>query len=726
MADEDYDMDGAYEDEPLEPEPDEGAEVEEDNNNAEDGPDPIEGEGDEKQEAEPVERPRKTSKYMTKYERARILGTRALQISMNAPVMVELEGETDPLEIAMKELRERKIPFTIRRYLPDGSYEDWGVDELIVEDSWKRQVGDLDVEEVLLQQESAFLNIQHNDQHGVGSSHYDQIGNRGTYFTDGSGHEKGLESQLALDEALALSLELGDDLDHLYISETSAGGGDNVGSSSREQHVVGPVQNTSEDNIDPDRMTYEELQSLGESIGSESKGLSTDLISRLPTFKYKGGMLSKKKKKEKEECVICCVEFKKGVEVTTLPCAHHYHSDCITHWLQLKKYCPVCQKEVKDEDKNSRVKMDGSMDFIQWVGEDMSLKILMCLEDPSDLVRTSAVSSSWRQFVITHGLCKKLCLRMFPEASCFARVIVCDKMGKSVATGTDDSTEWTSLVTEHKVYAPFSRELTTSKTKNCISDAIVASSTDNYPEESIKNTLEPCERVNNRATYWSSKGESDPAAPETLIYKLSSRLCLITEVHVHPFQAYFQFGLPIYSAKAVRFQMGHPKVPLQEYSDVFDKLLEYQDLSDDKFVWTYRSPEYPMAQENRLQKFKLPEPVLCIGGILKVELLGRVQTQEMDGIYYICINHVAVVGGPLSPLFDVEMFDERGKCTLTYNPYTTSLKRVELVEEGSSSQSHFHRFSESIRTWEQVIINTLRGAGPLMTDDNDSDHEDLD
>jgi DNA-directed RNA polymerase I, II, and III subunit RPABC2 len=70
----------------------------------------------------------------------------------------------------MKELRARKIPFTIRRYLPDGrwvpsfreaniyvlsifnivemlfalfwhSYEDWSVDELIVEDSWKRQVG---------------------------------------------------------------------------------------------------------------------------------------------------------------------------------------------------------------------------------------------------------------------------------------------------------------------------------------------------------------------------------------------------------------------------------------------------------------------------------------------------------------------------------------------------------------------------------------------------------
>lgn len=74
-----------------------------------------------------------TSKYMTKYERARILGTRALQISMNAPVMVEIEGETDPLKIAQKELRERMIPIIIRRYLPDGSYEDWPIDELVIE-----------------------------------------------------------------------------------------------------------------------------------------------------------------------------------------------------------------------------------------------------------------------------------------------------------------------------------------------------------------------------------------------------------------------------------------------------------------------------------------------------------------------------------------------------------------------------------------------------------------
>ncbi|KAF2486573.1 RNA polymerase, subunit omega/K/RPB6 [Neohortaea acidophila] len=74
---------------------------------------------------------RTTTPYMTKYERARVLGTRALQISMNAPVLVDVEGETDPLQIAIKELREKKIPLVVRRYLPDGWYEDWTCEELL-------------------------------------------------------------------------------------------------------------------------------------------------------------------------------------------------------------------------------------------------------------------------------------------------------------------------------------------------------------------------------------------------------------------------------------------------------------------------------------------------------------------------------------------------------------------------------------------------------------------
>ena len=72
-----------------------------------------------------------TSTFMTKYEKARVLGTRALQISKNAPLMITpVPGESDPYKLAERELTEGKIPFIIRRYLPDGSYEDRKLAEL--------------------------------------------------------------------------------------------------------------------------------------------------------------------------------------------------------------------------------------------------------------------------------------------------------------------------------------------------------------------------------------------------------------------------------------------------------------------------------------------------------------------------------------------------------------------------------------------------------------------
>ena len=75
---------------------------------------------------------RETSRFLTKYEKAKILGERAIQISNGAKVMVEVEkGVWDPMIIAEKELREKKIEYVVRRYLPDGSYEDWELNELI-------------------------------------------------------------------------------------------------------------------------------------------------------------------------------------------------------------------------------------------------------------------------------------------------------------------------------------------------------------------------------------------------------------------------------------------------------------------------------------------------------------------------------------------------------------------------------------------------------------------
>lgn len=77
---------------------------------------------------------RTTTKFLTKYEKARVLGARALQISRNAPIMIPLDpGVWDPLEIAQKELEAGKIPFIIRRFLPNNTYEDVKVSELNIE-----------------------------------------------------------------------------------------------------------------------------------------------------------------------------------------------------------------------------------------------------------------------------------------------------------------------------------------------------------------------------------------------------------------------------------------------------------------------------------------------------------------------------------------------------------------------------------------------------------------
>lgn len=61
---------------------------------------------------------------LTRFEVARIIGARALQISLGAPLLVKTEKEeSEPIDIAEKEFKEIKIPMTIKRPMPDDSRE---------------------------------------------------------------------------------------------------------------------------------------------------------------------------------------------------------------------------------------------------------------------------------------------------------------------------------------------------------------------------------------------------------------------------------------------------------------------------------------------------------------------------------------------------------------------------------------------------------------------------
>lgn len=62
---------------------------------------------------------------LTRFERARIVGARSLQLSLGAPILAPLpDSAVEPIEIAVVELNEKVLPLAIRRTLPEGSFQD--------------------------------------------------------------------------------------------------------------------------------------------------------------------------------------------------------------------------------------------------------------------------------------------------------------------------------------------------------------------------------------------------------------------------------------------------------------------------------------------------------------------------------------------------------------------------------------------------------------------------
>ena len=75
----------------------------------------------------------KTVPFLTKYERARVLGIRIKQLNNDADPFVEVPPNTiDARFIAEEELKQGKIPFIIRRPLPNGGNEYWKLSDLEV------------------------------------------------------------------------------------------------------------------------------------------------------------------------------------------------------------------------------------------------------------------------------------------------------------------------------------------------------------------------------------------------------------------------------------------------------------------------------------------------------------------------------------------------------------------------------------------------------------------
>jgi len=123
--------------------------------------------------------------------------------------------------------------------------------------------------------------------------------------------------------------------------------------------------------------------------------------------------------------------------------------------------------------------------------------------------------------VIENGLCKQLCLKIIPEVSAVVHSIEVD----NVIEPDSDMLErqyanLECLKRNHKVYSRLAFGLTPLK-NNCISHYMVACITMDPMKEGVANTFE--------ATY---KPKNDP---KTLLYRLCSKICLVTEINMLPF-----------------------------------------------------------------------------------------------------------------------------------------------------------------------------------------------
>jgi len=86
-------------------------------------------------EHDPVEIPCEKNKItigpptLTRFEKARIMGARALQLSLGAPPFIAIPKTARiSLDISMEELEQRVIPITIRRVLPNGDFQNIPID----------------------------------------------------------------------------------------------------------------------------------------------------------------------------------------------------------------------------------------------------------------------------------------------------------------------------------------------------------------------------------------------------------------------------------------------------------------------------------------------------------------------------------------------------------------------------------------------------------------------
>jgi len=202
-----------------------------------------------------------------------------------------------------------------------------------------------------------------------------------------------------------------------------------------------------------------------------------------------------------------------------------------------------------------------------------------------------------------------------------------------------------------------------------ITYGVYASSTD-HDTQSLFHALE----VRDKETFWSSCGDTSTGASEYLVYTFGVRpgevgsddFGLLSTIQIKFFKAMYQYmdhqgGHPIYPSQELRISVGW----FPEDVEFIQELKRREKLSTrergsktgsetgvkkviDSLQWHYESPSFPVLHNAEVQTFRLP--CLVPGNILRIDLLGKVQTQAEDQQYYTCIESIEAYGSRASSL----------------------------------------------------------------------------
>lgn len=150
---------------------------------------------------------------------------------------------------------------------------------------------------------------------------------------------------------------------------------------------------------------------------------------------------------------------------------------------------------------------------------------------------------------------------------------------------------------------------------------------------------------------------------EHLTFELMTPVTVVVGFYITPYQAYFHNSNPVYGPNEVCLQILRPSHIKREYAPLPSvshrahcKISHHQQVLQDPEV-CYQSDFYPVRNVASEQYFLLPDPVLCIGGTVRIVFRGMQQRQTVfPGLddYYLCISRADVIGVPYPHVFIVD------------------------------------------------------------------------